>query len=662
MKHVSLFKRATALLCGGLLFTSQLSHAQEADPAWRAYYRTRLREVEQELNKKPGAIQRAGAPAATSVAQRGACDLVTNGGFETQVAAPSRINNMGGGTWASNNPDSNPMTSQVSGWSSPTEGTPEYYALNASNPANPAAAALVNPNTALMGQYPVYMDQANIGLFQAPASSYYGGPYAEYASSQLTQSLTAGQYYAEFYVYRAANTVWSAYGINRGFGINCTASPVAMQNGAGGYQTLQSGSASVLNNVGNARGGAITASSWNRISGQFTAAGGEQYLTVGQFQSDAGAYGYINGDNTRGSYVYVDEVALYRIPTAGQNRTVCTPTNVTLGEGCPIPGATYSWRVTGSPYVFAGTLNPSVNVPSTTSFTLTVTLPDQSTATSTVIITALGPPPTPTFSMTSSTSQCTSTKNYQITNYDSRFNYVISAGSGVSVFRTSPSTFVLQATSGTSSSFTVTITGCGTSTTTVPIDFPAAEVAGNYYCGYSPSYSNQIPMNTYQSLGITNPQGADVGVFLNSPYRFNFTTNVPGFYLTETSGGGTHFILKPGQGITLTATSINAPCPIVGRWAFYAPSLGTAYRVASNPVSSEVQVDALDTNSTSVVPSASAESFEARLYDSFGHQVKTQRSAQGKAVLDVRSLPNGLYILRAGKGKDAISERIQVTH
>jgi len=31
-------------------------------------------------------------------------------------------------------------------------------------------------------------------------------------------------------------------------------------------------------------------------------------------------------------------------------------------------------------------------------------------------------------------------------------------------------------------------------------------------------------------------------------------------------------------------------------------------------------------------------------------------------VLDVRDLPNGLYNLRAGKGKRALSEHVQVMH
>lgn len=54
--------------------------------------------------------------------------------------------------------------------------------------------------------------------------------------------------------------------------------------------------------------------------------------------------------------------------------------------------------------------------------------------------------------------------------------------------------------------------------------------------------------------------------------------------------------------------------------------------------------------------------FDADLYDGHGKKVKTQHGDHGKAVLDVRDLPAGLYNLRVGQGKKALSEHIQITH
>ena len=149
-----------------------------------------------------------------------------------------------------------------------------------------------------------------------------------------------------------------------------------------------------------------------------------------------------------------------------------------------------------------------------------------------------------------------------------------------------------------------------------------------------------------------------------TPYTFNFTSDLPGLYLTNTQGTATHFILKPGQGTTITATSTNAPCKIVGHYAFVARSM-SGYSFAPNPTSDELTVTANDSASPTTDTSAgtaTAVPFDAELYDGYGRKVKTQHGEHGKAVLNVRDLPDGLYNLRVGKGKDAVSEHIQVAH
>ena len=74
-------------------------------------------------------------------------------------------------------------------------------------------------------------------------------------------------------------------------------------------------------------------------------------------------------------------------------------------------------------------------------------------------------------------------------------------------------------------------------------------------------------------------------------------------------------------------------------------------------------VTATDTDQSVTGPaSVTALPFEAELYDNYGKKVKSEKSEKGKALLNVRDLPAGLYNLRVGKGKEAISEHISIEH
>jgi gliding motility-associated-like protein len=107
-------------------------------------------------------------------------------------------------------------------------------------------------------------------------------------------------------------------------------------------------------------------------------------MTVGLFNSDPGNMPQLTGRRTdlARSYVFVDNIELFRIPTAGPNHP-CSGSGpagpVHLGEGCSIPGATYAWRKVGDPTVIASTIETDVTPPATTTYELTVTLPDGST-------------------------------------------------------------------------------------------------------------------------------------------------------------------------------------------------------------------------------------------------------------------------------------------
>ncbi|WP_223652068.1 T9SS type A sorting domain-containing protein [Hymenobacter psoromatis] len=93
-----------------------------------------------------------------------------------------------------------------------------------------------------------------------------------------------------------------------------------------------------------------------------------------------------------------------------------------------------------------------------------------------------------------------------------------------------------------------------------------------------------------------------------------------------------------------------------------------SYRSAPNPVSDELLVTAADPDQPTDAPArlssltADSAALETTLYDNYGRPVKTQHSAHGQAMLNVRDLPNGLYHLRTGHGKGLVTEHIQVIH
>jgi len=186
----------------------------------------------------------------------------------------------------------------------------------------------------------------------------------------------------------------------------------------------------------------------------------------------------------------------------------------------------------------------------------------------------------------------------------------------------------------------------------------APEPVGTYYANdfnTKPLQTvNFVTTPTQISMNITGPAAS-----------YTFTSNSSAI---PVSGGRFYLPANTGVQITVTAgSSASYPCGSTANFTF-APG-GPRFAFAPNPASSELVVTATDQPSAAAdglsgapVTSPSAPLFDAELYDGYGRKVKTQHSDRGKAVLDVRDLPAGLYNLRAGKGKEALSEHVQITH
>jgi hypothetical protein len=221
-----------------------------------------------------------------------------------------------------------------------------------------------------------------------------------------------------------------------------------------------------------------------------------------------------------------------------------------------------------------------------------------------------------------------------------------------------------------------TTSGTGTSFTTsassnTGLGYITATVAGT--CGPSLTQTIQVggegrPTGIYSAMNATNKPlntinyvtAGEVRITMNGSENFTFTSSEPNTVPVWGGGQLAGFRLNAGQGVTITARA-GGPCGPASNFAFALGS-GYYYGFAPNPTSTDLLVTAIPDGLPADSPAAAeAPAFDADLYDNFGKKVKTKKSDKGKALLDVRDLPAGLYNLRAGKGEKALSEHIQIT-
>ena len=186
-----------------------------------------------------------------------------------------------------------------------------------------------------------------------------------------------------------------------------------------------------------------------------------------------------------------------------------------------------------------------------------------------------------------------------------------------------------------------------------------AEPSGYFYGG---GFSSSQNLQTVQFVTT----GTQVSMFLNEAVNFTFSSS-PAIPLTYYSGRYTSFVV-PAGGVQINVSSTaNSYCALARGLVFAPRSVYYSYRSAPNPVSDELLVTAADPDQPAAIArpagaTASDVAFETTLYDNYGRAVKTQRSERGRAVLNVRDLPNGLYHLRTGQGPGVVIEHIHIRH
>ncbi|AHJ95292.1 T9SS type A sorting domain-containing protein [Hymenobacter swuensis] len=405
MKHSLFFKAISALaLTSSLVLGQHTAYAQEDEP-W-AKKLLQQRRSASKPSVPPLVVTR------PTTIMKGPCELIPNGDFESQTTGstgPTQLNNLGGGVpgWPG---DQAPIAaSELQSWSSNSQATPEYYANN-------GTIANIRPATGAYASFSPFSGVGAVGLFSRRGGNTGFDDVSEYINAAIP-TLTAGsRYYAQFQAQLSSNTLAANSAVSNGFGLLFSNGQPTANNGFRDFITIN-GPTVLSGPIARTN---TSLNDWRLVSGQFTASGTENRVTIGMFNPTG--YAQPVGTNLVNTYILVDDVELYKIPTAGPDRA-CSSTGVQLGEGCAIPGATYAWRQSGNATVQATTLQWNVQPATTTTYTLTVRLPDGSTHTTSVKVNVCPPCPAltdaPTFYLvqqTPNTSNSNATFNIKVLN------------------------------------------------------------------------------------------------------------------------------------------------------------------------------------------------------------------------------------------------------
>jgi len=204
-------------------------------------------------------------------------------------------------------------------WTAPTNNSAEYFNTCSTNPYYSVPDQVYNFQEAHFGD-------AFISGFM------YNGPnsnYREYAQVQLLNSLVSGQcYYVEFFTNRATGAYGGKYAVNNIGGLFTDS---AITNTGSGFNAfdlipdvLKFGNAIITDTV-----------NWTQISGIYVANGGEQYITIGNFASDANTDTLDMLDGTyKGAVYFFDDVFVIPIDSisGGMSAYAGVDTNITLGD------------------------------------------------------------------------------------------------------------------------------------------------------------------------------------------------------------------------------------------------------------------------------------------------------------------------------------------
>jgi hypothetical protein len=156
----------------------------------------------------------------------------------------------------------------------------------------------------------------------------------EYISGELTTALIATRKYCvEFYVSRSDCSCWASNQL----GMYLSTSPVVYDN--------QGDTISVIPQIRmDSSAVMLDTFNWVRVSGIFTANGGERFIMLGNFYADNQTDTVYTGAFCVMAYYYIDDVAIYELQdcNAGSDFSICYKDSVQLGIAS-MPNVIYEW-------------------------------------------------------------------------------------------------------------------------------------------------------------------------------------------------------------------------------------------------------------------------------------------------------------------------------
>ena len=294
-----------------------------------------------------------------AIAPCAAPNLVPNPSFESYTSCPTNPSNLG----------------EAAPWYAPSDGTSDFF--NACATAGSGASVPTN----FPGVQNAFSGQGYGGAFlYQPGGANATNSYREYLQTPLLAPLVAGQSYTvSFYVNRSD---LHGYAIAE-IGAHLSVGPMTNYTGPGA-PVFQ-----VVPQVENSSTNLLTSTnSWMLVQGTFTAAGGENYLTLGNFRSDANTTAVLgSGLYSIYAYYYFDKVSV-TVNCAATNKIVpcggpfifdtpagvdlCSGTNVTVSvvntitnSVCPL-SITRTWALAdlcGNTNLWSQTVSGTTNSP-----------------------------------------------------------------------------------------------------------------------------------------------------------------------------------------------------------------------------------------------------------------------------------------------------------
>jgi|TARA_R110000782_G_scaffold259894_2_gene350932 gliding motility-associated-like protein len=239
-----------------------------------------------------------------STSNSNAQNLVFNGDFEIYDTCPTAVSTPG-----------DMQIQRCIGWYSPTAATSDYY--------NACGTGFVSVPTNVLGYQPAFSGNGYLGLIPVHNAENDYGFWFEYAQTKLVKQLLPNQKYEFSFHINVANFS-NDYSL-RSFGAYFSSNPIN-RNDFKPFQNL-------IPQVSYSANSFITDTvNWIKISGEFIANGGEEYLTLGMFADTTNFdtlcnYTFPCDFNDFSTYYYIDYIELIEAEMEIIIPNIITPNN-----------------------------------------------------------------------------------------------------------------------------------------------------------------------------------------------------------------------------------------------------------------------------------------------------------------------------------------------